>query len=702
MKAQELHTEGSIPLSAEVYDALFRPRSIVVVGASGNTSKPGGKVLKNIIDHDFKGDVWVVNPNATCVLGLPTFKSIAELPIGPDLALIAVPAPLVVPALEDLARKDTKAVIVLTSGFGEKDEKGEKEEERMRAIAEDAHMILIGPNCSGFMTPHYSGKFAGLIPELRPQSIDFISGSGATVDLVMEQAVQRGLSFGTVVNVGNSAQTGVEDLLALYDENYNRAGAPILMLYIEVLKKPGLLLRHARELTRKGCAIVGVKSGVTGAGARAAASHTGAMASDDAVIDALFRKAGIIRVRSKVEMIDVACVLKATGGRLKGNRVCVITDAGGPGVMLSDELDRQGMEVPILSDTTRENLRRLLPPESSVTNPIDCMASRTASQLEEILRIIEEREQENIDAIVMMVGNPGMSENHEIYKVVSTAMETCAIPVIPVLSSTTTCAGLIKDFTGKGHFYFQDEVPLGAALGKVASRPRVREASGTLIDYDREAIARALTGQEGVLKPDAVQAVLTNAGFRFPPQCEVISRNDLIPACERVGYPLAMKVLGPLHKSDLGGVRVGITCAEDAICAWDDLMAITGTRGVLIQEVVEGLEVILGASRAYDIGHLVMFGLGGIYTEVLKDVRFSLSPLSKEECLEMIHGIRGYPILAGVRGGMGMSIDVLADGIERLGRLVADFPVISEVDINPLKGCGRELFIVDARIILAG
>jgi acyl-CoA synthetase (NDP forming) len=702
MKAREPNTEESIPLSAEVYDALFRPRNIVVVGASASTSKPGGKVLKNIVDHNFKGDVWVVNPNATAVLGLPTFKSIAELPTAPDLALIAVPAPLVIAALEDLARRGTKAVIVLSSGFGERDEKGKEAEERMRAIAEDAHMILIGPNCSGFMTPHYSGKFAGIIPDLRQRSVDFISGSGATVDLVMEQAVQRGLSFGTVVNVGNSAQTGVEDLLALYDENYDRAGAPILMLYVEVLKKPGLLLRHARELTRKRCSIVGIKSGVTGAGARAAASHTGAMASDDAVIDALFRKAGIIRVRSKVEMVDVACVLKATRGRLKGNRVCVITDAGGPGVMLSDELDRRGMELPILSDTTRENLRRLLPPESSVDNPIDCTGSRTPSQIEEIVRLVEEGEQENVDAIVMMVGNPGLSENHEMYEAVAAAMESRAIPVIPVLSSTTTCAKLIKDFTGKGHIYFEDEVRLGEALGKVARRPLVREVSSTVIYYDEEAIARVLAGQKGALKPDAVQAVLTNAGFRFPPQCEVLSTNDLISACEKVGYPLAMKVLGPLHKSDVGGVRVGITRAEDAIAASDDLMAIPGARGVLVQAMVEGTEVILGASRAHDIGHLVMFGLGGIYTEVLKDVRFSLAPLAKEECFEMVRGIRGYPILAGVRGGKGMSIDVLADGIERLGRLASDFPVISEIDINPLKGCGRDLFIVDARIILAG
>ncbi|OPY80239.1 MAG: succinyl-CoA synthetase subunit alpha [Syntrophorhabdus sp. PtaU1.Bin153] len=682
------------------YNALFRPKNIVIVGASDNLSKPGGKVLKNILDHGYNGTLRVVNPGADSISGIPSFKSIDDLPEVPELAIVAIPAPFVIPALEDLATRGTKAVIVLTSGFGEKDEKGKEEEERMRVIADGAHMILIGPNCSGFMTPHYSGKFAGIIPDLKGKSVDIISGSGATVDFIMEQAVYRGLSFCNVLNVGNSAQTGVEDLVALYDENYGEDSAPTLMVYLESLKKPRLFLNHARQLTKKGCSIVGIKSGVTESGARAAASHTGAMATSEVTVEALFRKAGIIRVRSKVEMVDTACVLAAARGSLKGNRVCVISDAGGPGVMLSDELERQGVEVPILKDRTRERLSRVLSPESSVMNPIDCLPTRTASQIREVLKIIEAEEKGSIDLIVVMVGNPGMSENDEVYRVISEAIDASEIPVIPVLSSTTTCADLIKNFTSRGKYYFQDEVPLGAAIGKVTHRPRLREPSPTLQYYDRTAIESVLSGREGALEPGTAKEMLLKAGFRFPRQIEVFSEEELLDSCKNIGYPLAMKVIGPLHKSDVGGVRVGISQQEPALSAWKSLMDIEGATGVLVQEMIAGVEVILGASRADDLGHLVMFGLGGIYTEVFKDVRFALSPLAKEECLEMLRAIRGYPILKGIRGERGVSVDRTADYIERLGRLVTDFPAIREIDINPLKGSGDDLFVVDARIIV--
>ncbi|HBA55991.1 MAG TPA: CoA ligase [Syntrophorhabdus aromaticivorans] len=683
------------------YNALFKPKNIVIIGASDNLSKPGGKVLRNILDHGYGGVLRVVNPGADSISGVPSFKSVDDLPDTPELAIVAIPAPFVVPTLENLAARGTQAVIVLTSGFGEKDEKGKEEEERMRVIADSAHMILIGPNCSGFMTPHYSGKFAGLIPDLKRKSVDIISGSGATVDFVMEQAVYRGLSFCNVVNVGNSAQTGVEDLVALYDENYGEDSAPILMVYLESLKKPWLFLKHARQLTEKGCSIVGIKSGVTGSGARAAASHTGAMATDEVTVEALFRKAGIIRVRSKVEMVDVACVLAAVQGRLKGNRACVISDAGGPGVMLADELERQGVEVPILKDGTRKKLSQVLPPESSVANPIDCLPTRTASQIKEILKIIEAEEKGSIDIVAVMAGNPGMLENGELYEEISRAIDTSEIPVIPVLSSTTTCADLIKNFTSQGRYYFQDEVPLGAAIGKVVHRPRLWEPSAILQDYDRVAIESILSGREGALDPATAKELLSKAGFRFPRQIEVFSEEGFLAACGNIGYPLVMKVIGPLHKSDMGGVRVGIPQQEAALSAWNDLMAIEGAMGILVQEMIPGIEVILGASRAGgDLGHLVMFGLGGIYTEVLKDVRFALSPLAKKECFEMIRAIRGYPILEGVRGEKGVSVERIADYLERLGRLVSDFPAIREIDINPLKGSGTDLFVVDARIIV--
>jgi acyl-CoA synthetase (NDP forming) len=682
------------------YDALFKPKSIVVVGGSESLAKPGGKVVKNITEHGYKGVLWVVNPNAAAVWGLPTFASIDALPATPELAIIAIPAPFVAAALEDLARKGCRAVVILTSGFGEKDEKGKEEEQRLLAIANGAGMTLIGPNCSGFMTPHYSGKFAGIIPELRPQSVDFISGSGATVDLVMEQAIPRGLAFCNVVNVGNSTQIGVEDLLALYDENYGEDSAPILMVYLESLRRPGLFLQHARNLTRKGCAIVGIKAGSSTAGARAAASHTGAMASNDTAVEALFRKAGIIRVKSKMEMIDVACALSATGGRLKGNRACVVTDAGGPGVMLTDELERQGFILPVLGGAARERLHWILPPESSVTNPIDCLPTRTAQQLKEIFQVLGEEERGSIDVIAVQVANPGLSHNREIYREVSDAMDRCAIPVVPVLTSVTTCRELINEFTAWGKSCFQDEVNLGRALGKVLRRPVITEASGEPANYDRAAIETILKGKRGAVPLKGVADVLSRAGFRLPVQVEATSIDELERACREIGYPLAMKVVGPLHKSDVGGVMLGITSREAAQSVWDGLMAIEGATGVVIQQMVEGNEVILGASREEDLGYLVMFGFGGIFTEVLKDVRFALTPLAIEECQEMVRGIRAYPILEGVRGRKGMSVDLLTDYTERLGRLVTDFPAIREIDLNPVKGAGEELYVVDGRIII--
>lgn len=691
--------ESTSPAPA-AYELLFKPRSIAVVGASHDPKKPGGRVIKAILEHDYQGKLWAVNPKTASILGLPTFPSIDALPSAPDLALIAIPASLVVSALRNLARKGGKAAIILTSGFGEKDEAGKRLEQEMLQIAHAAGMTLIGPNCSGFMTPCYKGKFAGLVPTLKGRAVDFISGSGATVDYVMEQASGRGLSFGTVVNLGNSIQMGVEDLLALYDQHYGPEHARILMIYMESVKKPGMLLRHARSLHRKGCMLVGIKSGVTDAGRRAAASHTGAMATDDTAVQALFEKCGILRVRSKVELIDVACVLHAVGGRLLGKRACIVTDAGGPGVMLSDELSRRGFEITALSERTRKRLREILPPESSIANPIDCLPSRTGKQIEAVLKVLGEEEQGNIDVIAVITGDSGMSDNWEIYEAIFRAMEVSPIPVIPVLSSAMTSCRQIARFSESGRIHFPDEVQLGAALGRVATWVPPDESSPEVDDYDPEAIRTIVSGQSGILPPDVAFALLRAAGYRLPEQRVVTRQEDLAAACSAIGFPLVLKVIGLLHKSDVGGVRVGVRDAAEALDVWKKLMAIEGAGGALVQEQVDGTEVILGASRAGDFGHLALFGLGGIHTEVMKDIRFALAPVTRKESNRMIRSIRAFPILEGVRGGEGVSVDVLADYLVRLGRLVSDFPEISELDLNPVKGLGADLVVVDARIIV--
>lgn len=686
--------------STESYRHLFFPDSIAVIGASNDILKPGGRVTQNIKGNGFKGALWAVNPKAETVLGLPAYPSIRDLPKTPDLAIIAIPAGFVPAAVRDLAAMNTRAVIVLTAGFGEKDKTGKAMELEILKTANDAGMALIGPNCSGFLTPSYKGKFAGIIPPLPGNHVDFISGSGATVDYVMERATTCGLSFGTVLNLGNSAQMGVEDLLELYDENYGPDNAPVLMLYMEAVNTPSKLLRHARSLAGKGCAVVGIKSGATEAGERAAASHTGAMATNDTAVQALFEKSGIIRVSNRTDLINVACVLTAAKGRLRGKRVCIVTDAGGPGVIFSDELYRQGLSLPRLQEKTRAELAKILPPESSLLNPIDTLPSRSAEQTRDILNILRTHEHDSIDVIAVLLGDSGLSDNAGIYHEIALAQDRGGIPVMPMFSSLVSSREKIADFIGKGHVIFPDEVGLGRALGNVAHWLPPEKDHGIPDGYDRDALAGILNSHEGILAPDVVARVLTAAGFPIAAQADVYEKSNLEESCRKVGFPLAMKVIGPLHKTDVGGVKLGITDEANARAAWDSLSQIPGAEGVLIQPMVSGPEVIIGASREEGFGHLIMFGLGGIYAEVLKDVTFALAPVTRDESLRMIRGIKSFPVLEGVRGEPGMDIAILADFIRRLGRLVDDFKQIREIDLNPVKGRGSDLFIVDARIIL--
>ncbi|MFH0781104.1 MAG: acetate--CoA ligase family protein [Pseudomonadota bacterium] len=687
--------------SKRIHQCLFRPQSIAIIGASSNPLKPGGRVFKNILEHNYQGLLWPVNPKATEILGVTAYKSISSLPEIPDLAIVAIPSTMVLAAVTELAAIGTGATIILTSGFGEKNAEGKKVEERLRQIADEAGMALIGPNCSGFLTATYKGKFAGIVPDLPGCAVDFISGSGATVDYVMENAVGRGLSFGTVLNLGNSAQLGVEDLVQLHDENYGPDCARILLLYMEAVKKPELLLAHAKSLTQKGCILVGIKAGSTAAGSRAAASHTGAMATNDTAVQALFDKAGIIRVHGREALIDVACLLKAARGPLKGKRICIITDAGGPGVMLADELTRGGMELPPLTEETRSALVKILPPESSTVNPIDALPSRTAEQIEATIGVLAEKERDRLDAITILTGDSGLSDNGAIYRAIGKAMDLSPIPILPMLSSLTSCREKISEFTRGGHVFFPDEVALGRAISLVAAQPPPGEYNNLIpVGYHYQTIQNCLASTQGALDPATVRRVLIAAGFTPPEQIEIFREEELTEGCRRLGYPLAMKVIGPLHKTDVGGVRLGIQNEEEALNAQKELMAIAEAQGVLLQPMIGGLEVIFGASDEGDFGHLVMFGLGGIHTEILKDVVFALAPLSSAEAEKMIDGIRGRALLDGVRGASGMDTAMLADFLVRLGRLVADFPEIGEIDLNPVKGSGNHLFVVDSRIIM--
>jgi acetyltransferase len=367
--------------------------------------------------------------------------------------------------------------------------------------------------------------------------------------------------------------------------------------------------------------------------------------------------------------------------------------------MLSDELSRQGLKLPVLKEGTRTRLAEVLPPESSMINPVDCLPSRTPEQIQSIIKILNEEERNNIDVITIITGNSGLSDNWKLYKAVLEAMDNSSIPIIPVLSSACTCEELIGRVRDRGKIFFPDEVLIGKALGSLARKPSIDRTMPAIKNYSRNSIEDILRVQGERPSPEAVLNILSAAGFRVPFQKNVQKREEIGPLCRETGFPLVMKVIGPLHKSDVGGVKINIVSVDEAESAWNELMKIENAEGVLVQRQIRGTEVILGAEKEGEFGHLIMFGLGGIYTEVLKDVGFALAPVGMDEAMKMINSIKTLPVLKGIRGEIGVSLEILADYLVRLSMLVSDFPQIEEIDLNPVKGFEKELYVVDARII---
>ena len=685
--------------TARTYDRLVNPESIVIVGASNNKSKPGGSVTRNIMESTFGGQLYLVNQNAEVIDGKQSLSKVEDLPDGIDLAFIAIPARGVYEQIQKLSAKGCKTVVVLTAGFGESDEKGKAEEKRLVELAEQEGVTLIGPNVVGIVTPNYYGKFAGILPALKKGSIDVVSASGATIDYVMEQADLRGLKLQSVFSMGNSAQTSVEDVVEMLDEHFCETDAKVKMIYMEGVKKPAKLLKHARSLTEKGCILVGIKSGVSDQGSRAAASHTGAMATSDTVVQALFDKAGIIRVRSKYELVEIGCALDALRNRTNIRTVCAITDAGGPGVMLTDELNKAGLTLPPLRENTRKRVAEVIPAFGSATNPVDCLPTQTGQQIASIIRILAE-EKEDIDAVVVLTGNSMLSDKWECYEQIIKAMDESPIPVLPVLSAVSTTKELLERFKQTGKTYFVDEVLVGSALGQIRNRMPLYEPEFQLANYNHENLAKLLEGKSGVLPPEVCDELLDSAGFKRPQSIVAKSKADIQSVAKGIQWPVVVKVIGPLHKSDVGGVIVGIRSEQALQDAWDKMSTIAQFDGILIQQMVTGTEVILGAKKEEGYGHLVMFGLGGIFAEILKDSQFALAPLGLDESEALIRKIRSVKLLEGARGQKGMNIPLLADYLTRLGMLVNDFPQISEVDFNPVKGEEENLFVVDCRIII--
>lgn len=676
---------------------LIDPGSIVVVGASNNLAKPGGKLFYNIRTGTFAGDLYALNPKEDTIQGLPSFREVKDLP-DCDLAILAIPASLCAEMVRELAEtRQTRAFIIVSAGFGEESAGGAAIEKEIAGICRKHGAALIGPNCIGVMTPGYQGVFTLPIPRLDPRGCDFISGSGATAVFIMEAGLQKGLTFNQVFSVGNSAQLGVEDVLQYLDDTFREGSSSrVKILYFETIKHPGKLLVHATSLIRKGCRIAAIKAGTTKAGSRAASSHTGAMASSDMAVDALFRKAGIVRCYGREELTTVASVM--LNERLPEKNLAIITHAGGPAVMLTDVLENGGMEVPRLSGPEADRLLEHLFPGSSAANPIDILATGTAEHVGLSIDFCE-RYFPEIDGIVVIFGTPGLAPVFDVYKVLHEKMKRSTKPIFPVLPSVTTASEEVKAFLSHGHINFPDEVVFGQALTRIRNTPPPSGSEPFLEGVDLEAVRMLIEGRpEGYLGPADVQAFLDAAGIPRVEERVVSEEAGLEPAARELGYPLVMKVTGPVHKSDVGGVALGIGNDADLTGHFRRMMGISGATGVLLQPMAGGLELFAGAVAEPGYGHLVMCGLGGVYVEAVRDLATGLAPLSVPEAEGMIRSLKGYRILEGWRGQAGIETSAYAEILARLSGVLLHTPEIVELDLNPIMGSGDLLRVVDARI----
>ena len=680
-----------------INQSLVNPKSIVVVGGSGNVKKPGGKVLKNLIDGQFAGKLLVVNQRETSVQGLACFPSVDEID-SVELAIISIPAAYCPKVVQTLARdKGTRAFIILSAGFGEAGERGRRLEQEIVDTVNSVNGCLIGPNCIGILNGNYHGVFTTPIPPYDPRGCDLISSSGATAVFLIEAGIPSGLKFSNVFSVGNSAQIGVEEVLEYMDLTHDPdKDSCIKLLYLESVADPQKLLKHASSLIRKGVQIAAIKAGSTVAGSRAAASHTGALTNSDMVVRALFRKAGIVYCSSREELLSVASVFHYKA--LKGKNIAVITHAGGSAVMLTDALSLGGLQVPAISGPDAEKLLSYLHPGSSVTNPIDFLATGTAEQLGIIIDYCEHKF-DQIDAMVVVFGSPGLFDVANVYAVISEKLKVCSKPIYPVLPSVINAQKEIRGFLSTGHVNFPDEVELGRALVAIhkSPAPQAMDQPAFTVDYARiRKIIESAT--DGFLSPKQVEGLLDGAGVPRVFELIVTKSSEIEAVRHSIGFPAVMKVVGPVHKTDVGGVALNIKSVDEMQTRFEQLMQIEHAVGVLIQPMISGTELFIGVKRESNFGHIILCGLGGIFIEVLNDFSSCLCPVSESESITMIRRLKAYKVIRGTRGREGVNESIFSEIIQRISALVTVAPEIVEMDINPLMGSLENITAVDTRI----
>jgi len=692
-------------------EKFFSPESVAIVGASQTKGKVGYEILTNMVSAGYKGEIFPVNHKAKTIENLTCYPTLEAIGKTPDLVIIIIPAKFVPSIMQECVKIGVKSVIIITAGFKEIGKEGRKLEQQIIQIAKHGGVRVIGPNCLGVIAPasNLNASFAGDLP--KKGTIGYLSQSGALLAALLDIANAHGIGFSKLVSIGNKADIDELDLIKAFGEG---SDTKVIAGYLENITDGNSFVEEAERISHSKPIIL-IKSGSTSAGAKAASSHTGSLAGAETAYEAVFERSGVIRCNSISEQFDYAQAF-ANQPLPAGNSVAVITNAGGPGIMAADAIEKQGLTFAKLTDETRKKLAEGLPPAANIHNPVDVLGDALADKYEFALDVV--LDDPNVDAVLVLLTPQAMTEAVATAEAMTKILsEKSKKPVFASFIGANEVAESIGVLRSNG--IPQYDSPESAVLTiktmvdyvKWRSRPKRvvklfpvnRRKVETIVERHLRKESREIGEMES-------KEILEAYGFVTPKGTIVSTAEQAANVAQQLGYPVVMKIWSPdiLHKSDVGGVKVGLKNAQEVMDAFDLMMYRIPKKmpdadilGVLVQEMCRsGKEVILGMHRDPHFGPLMMFGMGGTMVEVLKDVSFYPAPLTGEEAKQMLVNTKTYKILQGVRGEKGVDIDAIAEGLQRLSQLVTEFPHIQEMDINPyvIGPEGTAPIAVDARM----
>ncbi|MGA1874668.1 MAG: acetate--CoA ligase alpha subunit [bacterium] len=693
---------------------FFSPKSVVLVGASREQGKVGHEILKNLILGGYKGLIYPINPKAANILGRTVYKSIPDIPVEEaDLAIIVIPAPYVKEAVIQCAQKHIQAAIVVSAGFKESGTEGAQRERELIQVAQEYGIKILGPNCLGLINTS-SSLNASFSTEMPPKgNIAFFSQSGALGTAILDWAVGQRIGFSKFISLGNKADISETDILeALCLDSDSK----VILGYLEGIEKGREFLHKAREVSKVKPIII-TKSGSTSAGTRAASSHTGSLTGSDVAFDAAFKQGGIIRAKSIEELFNYALAF-AYQPLPKGANLVVLTNAGGPGILAADAAEKNGLNLSSISKETTDKLTSFLPHAASVYNPVDILGDAKADRYQQSLEAL--LEDTRIHGALVILTPQAMTEVPQTAELIGEVSLTTEKPILTsFMGEYAVKEGIdrLAKYKIPNYSYPEHAVESFRTMYHYRAWQEKPPLMYTPFEGDKAKVHRIISQNRdlGYLTISDLKAreILSAYQFEVPVSKVAETSFTAVELAEEIGYPVVMKIDSPdiLHKSDVGGVRVGLSSPEEVQSAFHEIIAKVKKflpqaviTGVALQKMYAGgREVILGLAKDPQFGPMIMFGLGGIYVEVLKDVSFRIAPICREEALAMVTEIKSYPLLKGVRGQKSVDMDAIVDALLRLSQLATDFPEILEADINPLivRESGEGAVAVDARFTIS-